>query len=245
MLSGIGDADELERHGIEVKMALPGVGKNLQDHVSVILMYRRARAQPVPAHDALRPHRPELPKAYFFGTGFAADVPGGVSRIPQERPELARPDIQILLTAAPLGAWPYLQPFKAPFPDGFAQRIVMLHPESRGRSAIGQPIRAPIRAFFRASSTPTRIEQTVRAGVRLARDIAAQPSMKPYIAAEFLPGPDKATDARSTPMSARPPSPCTIPSAPARWEQSRTSPPWSTPTSRCEAPKPCAWSTPR
>ena len=31
MLSGIGPRAELERHGIEVKVDLPGVGKNLQD----------------------------------------------------------------------------------------------------------------------------------------------------------------------------------------------------------------------
>ena len=46
------------------------------------------------------------------------------------------PDIQFLLTAAPLGAWPYMKPFKQPFTDGFACRIVMLHPESRGEVAL-------------------------------------------------------------------------------------------------------------
>ncbi|GAB2495526.1 GMC family oxidoreductase [Algoriphagus taiwanensis] len=33
MLSGIGEKEELKRHGIELKMGLPGVGKNLQDHL--------------------------------------------------------------------------------------------------------------------------------------------------------------------------------------------------------------------
>ncbi|MFN8346601.1 MAG: GMC family oxidoreductase N-terminal domain-containing protein [Spirosomataceae bacterium] len=33
MLSGIGDKDELQRHGINAKKHLPGVGKNLQDHL--------------------------------------------------------------------------------------------------------------------------------------------------------------------------------------------------------------------
>ena len=42
MLSGIGDPSELAAHGIAVRVALAGVGKNLQDHASVILMYRRA-----------------------------------------------------------------------------------------------------------------------------------------------------------------------------------------------------------
>jgi choline dehydrogenase len=33
MLSGIGEPEELKRAGIDVKLALPGVGKNLQDHL--------------------------------------------------------------------------------------------------------------------------------------------------------------------------------------------------------------------
>ena len=57
MLSGVGDAEELQRHGIAVKAALPGVGRNLQDHVSVILMYHRREPGPFLSHDALRPHR--------------------------------------------------------------------------------------------------------------------------------------------------------------------------------------------
>lgn len=33
MLSGVGDSEELKRHGIAAKKHLPGVGKNLQDHL--------------------------------------------------------------------------------------------------------------------------------------------------------------------------------------------------------------------
>ncbi|HEY8711171.1 MAG TPA: GMC oxidoreductase, partial [Burkholderiaceae bacterium] len=40
MLSGIGDPDELARHGIAVHHSLPGVGKNLQDHLDFILSYK-------------------------------------------------------------------------------------------------------------------------------------------------------------------------------------------------------------
>lgn len=35
LLSGIGPRDELEEHGIEVLHHLPGVGKNLQDHMCI------------------------------------------------------------------------------------------------------------------------------------------------------------------------------------------------------------------
>ena len=36
LLSGVGSADELRRHGIAVVHELPGVGKNLQDHLDYI-----------------------------------------------------------------------------------------------------------------------------------------------------------------------------------------------------------------
>lgn len=40
MLSGIGSSDELSAHGIEPKVDLPGVGKNLQDHIDYVIGYR-------------------------------------------------------------------------------------------------------------------------------------------------------------------------------------------------------------
>ncbi|RCI69613.1 alcohol dehydrogenase, partial [Pseudomonas aeruginosa] len=40
LLSGIGPAAELARHGIVQRHELPGVGENLQDHQDIVLMYR-------------------------------------------------------------------------------------------------------------------------------------------------------------------------------------------------------------
>lgn len=44
MLSGIGPEDELKHHGIEVKIALPGVGQNLQDHPIIYPKYQSFNA---------------------------------------------------------------------------------------------------------------------------------------------------------------------------------------------------------
>ena len=40
MLSGIGDGHELQDHGIETQYNLPGVGKNLQDHLQARPIYK-------------------------------------------------------------------------------------------------------------------------------------------------------------------------------------------------------------
>jgi len=195
MLSGIGDPGQLAEHDILTKVALPGVGKNLQDHVSVILMYHRK--EPGPFHHMMRVDRigRELARAYLFGTGFASDIPGGVTAFLKSSDTLNIPDIQLLFTAAPLGAWPYFSPFKKPFHDGFACRIVMVRPESRGAVSLtsNNPNHlARIHQNFMATDNDW---QSLRSGVRMARDIARQPAMSKYIEREIAPGLDKASDA--------------------------------------------------
>ena len=194
MLSGIGDAAELKAHNIQVKVALSGVGKNLRDHVSAILMYQRR--EPGPFHHNMRVDRivRELAKAYLFGKGFAADVPGGVVAFLKSSADVALPDLQYLFTAAPLGAGPYLKPFKQPFTDGFATRLVMLQPESHGAvSLVSADPTAPPRIWqnFLARDADWK---TLRAGIRIARDIAAQGPLAPFIGKEILPGSEKTSD---------------------------------------------------
>ncbi len=195
MLSGLGDPAELKRLDIPVRVDLKGIGRNLQDHVSVILMYERK--EPGIFRHMMRYDRiiRELARAYLFGTGFAADVPGGITAFLRSRQGAPLPDIQFLFTAAPLGAWPYLPPFKAPFADGFACRVVMLHPESRGEVTLqsADPNAHP-RIFQRFLSRDADWAG-LRAGVRIAREVAAQPSMRPFIAREIAPGSGKDTDA--------------------------------------------------
>jgi 4-pyridoxate dehydrogenase len=184
MVSGIGDPDELGKHGIRTQVALPAVGRNLQDHPSVILLYRRK--VPGPFHRMMRYDRIglALAQAHLFGTGFASDVPGGVTAfLNSGRTKV--PDVQILFTAATLGAWPYFEPFKKAFPDGFATRIVLVQPESRGRIelASADPKAAPrIHQNFLATDSDWK---GLKAGVEMARQVAAEPQMQAFIAAEL------------------------------------------------------------
>ncbi len=194
MISGIGDPDELAEHGIETRVGLPAVGKNLQDHVSVILMYRRRDQSPFKR--AMRADRIGLDfvKTYFTGRGFSGDVPGGVVAFLKSGPERPLPDVQLLFTAAPLAAWPYLAPFKAPFTDGFATRVVATQPESRGtvKLASADPFAAPlIHQNFLASPKDW---ESLRAGFRVARDLASRPAMQPFVEAEYFPGPTCQSD---------------------------------------------------
>ncbi|WP_413741207.1 GMC family oxidoreductase [Sodalis sp. RH15] len=194
MLSGIGDPAQLKRHGLTTRVPLTGVGKNLQDHPSVIVMYRRKEAGPF--HRAMRFDRiaPALLQAWMAGTGFAADVPGGLVGFMNSEAGQEAPDLQMLLTAAPLGAWPYLEPFRKGFADGFACRAVLLHPQSRGEVSLmsDNPLDAP-RIFQNFLSTEDEW-RALRTAIRRIRDIGRQPALAPFIDVETAPGPQNDSD---------------------------------------------------
>lgn len=195
MLSGIGAPEQLKQHGLDIRVANEGVGSNLQDHVSVIVTYQRK--EPGPFHRMMRVDRigAALVQAYTMGSGFASDVPGGLVAFLKSDERLRTPDLQMLLTAAPFGAHPYLKPFRAPFQDGFACRTVLLHPESRGRVTLrsADPA-APMRIHQNFLSAPADWAAT-RAAVRMIRDIGRQSALQPYIGKELAPGKDVTSDA--------------------------------------------------
>jgi choline dehydrogenase/4-pyridoxate dehydrogenase len=184
MLSGIGAPDELRQHGIEVKLPLKGVGKNLQDHVMAPLPFRRL--EPGPMHRAMRVDRiaVELAKCYFLGTGFATDLPGPLTAFLKTSPDLTVPDVQLLFHGGPLGAAPWLT---RPYVDGFTCIVAVLRPESRGRVelASSDPAKPPrIRQNFLSRD---RDWETLRAGMRLALGVSRQKSLEKFIGKELFP----------------------------------------------------------
>jgi len=194
MLSGIGDPAGLKNHGIAVKAALKGVGRNLQDHVSAGVDCLRKEQGPL--NRAMRLDRilPELARAHFFGTGLAASLPNNVMAFLKSETSNI-PELQLLFRVAPMNAGPYLPPFKAPYPDGFGCRPTPLRPESRGaiRLASADPFQAPrIEIDFLATDNDLRM---MRAGIRLAREIFNQPAVRAHTSIEVAPGPDKTSDA--------------------------------------------------
>jgi 4-pyridoxate dehydrogenase len=187
MLSGIGDPAELRAHNIDVKVPLPAVGKNLQDHISAALIY--ARKTPGEFHRAMRLDRitRELAKAYLFGTGFASDLPGGLFAFLKTDAAAPMPDIQFLFNAGSMAAKPYLPPFLPSFPDTFGCRVALLRPKSRGRVALASTDpQAPPRIYqnFLAAEDDLRV---LRAGIRMARDVGRQTPLAPFVTSELTP----------------------------------------------------------
>jgi choline dehydrogenase/4-pyridoxate dehydrogenase len=195
MLSGIGDPAELRAHSIDLKTPLPGVGKNLQDHISASVEYRRRGLGPFCRNMRFDRLSIELAKAALFGTGFACDLPSGWTAFIKSGPDVQLPDVQLIFRAIPLGAGPYLPPFKQAFADGFGCRAILLRPKSRGgiKLSSSDP-RAPPRIYQNFFAADDDLA-TLRAGIRLTRELARQTSLKRFVEAEIAPGPDKISDA--------------------------------------------------
>ncbi|MFN0302662.1 MAG: GMC family oxidoreductase [Burkholderiales bacterium] len=195
MLSGIGDPEQLRAHQITVRAPLKGVGKNLQDHVMAPMPYRRKEPGPFQRNMRLDRLAVELAKGFLFGTGFTTDLPGPIAAFLKSESNLPVPDVQLLFHAGPIAGGPYLPPFKNAFPDGFAFIPAVLRPESRGE----------VKLASADPSTPLRIHQnflstdrdwkTLRAGMRMARDIARQSALAPFVQTELAPGKGKDADA--------------------------------------------------
>ena len=195
MLSGIGDGDELRRHGIVVKLHQPKVGKNLQDHMGASV--EAIRTEPGPLQKGLRLDRiaVDIARAHFFGTGPAATVMNNVQAYLKSDSSQKLPDIQFLFRVAPLDAGAYLPPFKPAYLDGYGVRAVVLRPESRGHLALASPDpRQPIRIAPNFFSRDKDLK-TIRDGMRMAREVFAQSPLKRFGEVESAPGIDKRSDA--------------------------------------------------
>jgi 4-pyridoxate dehydrogenase len=187
MLSGIGDPAELRTHGIDTKVPLAGVGKNLQDHLSADVSY--ARKTPGTFHRQMRLDRilRDLAQAYLFGSGFASDVPGGVTAFLKTGLDPKLPDVQFLFRAGSLAAKPYLPPFLPSFADTFGCRVALLRPKSRGRVSLGSADpRAPMRIELNFLGEPDDLK-VLRAGMRMAVDVGRQRPIAPFVGAEVTP----------------------------------------------------------
>ena len=81
LLSGIGPADELADHGIESVLDLPGVGKNLQDHVDCVMSWECT--QPVTLYGDLRADKLawSLVEGMIFGRGTVTTFPTRPERL--------------------------------------------------------------------------------------------------------------------------------------------------------------------
>lgn len=182
MLSGIGDPEELGRHGIPVVQALPGVGKNLQDHVwSGVSAYTdiptgNSLTRPLPMAKALLQH-------LLFKSGPLSNGPLEANAFLASDPSLDRPDIQFHMAPFAI-AGDYstdiydLKTFTRR--DGMGILGILLRPDSRGWVGIrsSDPLAPPvIQPNFLSESADLR---RLLHAVRRAYDVLGRPPLKAH-----------------------------------------------------------------
>ena len=92
MLSGIGDPTELKALGIEPKVDLPGVGRNLQDRYEVCVVNKLARDWPS-LHEARFETDDPLYRRWREGRGMYVSNGAALATIHRSQSELADPDV--------------------------------------------------------------------------------------------------------------------------------------------------------
>src|SRR3984957_14666617 len=184
-LSGVGPAELLKQHGIDVVLDAPGVGNDLQDHLQVRLVTRCARR--VTLNDILNhPVRRIMAGARYaaFRTGPLTIAAGTSGAFFKTNPRLASPDVQIhFLPFSTDKMGEKLHSF-----SGFSASVCQLRPESRGSLRIksADPAVPPeIRINYLATETD---RTAFIEGFKILRQIMAAPALKPYAVDEILPG---------------------------------------------------------
>jgi choline dehydrogenase len=199
MLSGIGPADELGRHGLPVVADLPGVGKGLQDHLLVRVEHRALKPVTLDGLRRIDTAAIAFARAALFGTGPAATFPIEAGALLPSRPGLEGPDLQCSLLPALSSAALRLPGFgRALAPDrghGFCATIYQMRPQSRGaiRLASADPAAHPLISPRYLSEPSDR--EVLRQGLKLLRDIFRQPAFDAYRGEELAPGASLRDDA--------------------------------------------------
>jgi choline dehydrogenase len=190
-LSGVGPAELLRTHGINVVLDAPGVGHDLQDHLQVRVVMRCSKS--ITLNDIVNsPVRRILAGARYaaFRKGPLTIAAGTSGAFFKTSPRLATPDIQIhFLPFSTDKMGEKLHSF-----SGFSASVCQLRPESRGSLRIKSADPA-VPPEIRINYLATEVDRTANVeGLKILRKILQAPALSPYVTEEVDPGPKVSTD---------------------------------------------------
>jgi len=189
-LSGVGNAEDLSKHGISVVTDLPGVGENLQDHLEVYIQY--GCKQPVSVQPALKwQNRPWIGANWLFfrkGPGATNHFEGG--GFARSNDDVAYPNLMFHFL-------PIAIRYDGSVPaggHGYQVHIGPMYSDARGSVKIksADPGVHPALRFNYLSTAQDRREWVE--AIHVARNILTQPAFDPYNDGELSPGTSVETD---------------------------------------------------
>jgi len=199
MLSGIGPRDELERHGIRVRIESPGVGRNLQDRYEVGLVSKMKRDFPILQGATFRPPAPgEKPDPSFLewkqGKGLYTTNGAIIAIAKRSAPARRDPDLYLFGLAGHFtGYYPHYSKRVTQDKDYFTWCVLKAHTRNTAgtvRLRSSDPRDTPdinFHYFEEGNDAAGEDLDCVVAGVEFARRISADAGG--IIAAEEVPGP--------------------------------------------------------
>lgn len=188
LLSGVGAPQQLEAHGVPVVHALPGVGRNLQDHQSVGVIC--SAREPLTFESQLRVDRlgVSLLRWLLFRSGPIAGLPVAAQGFVRTAAGLDRPDLQMLVSPVSMAARPWFPLWRAGAGHVLSIACVLLHPASRGQVTLrSADPRAPPRVELGLLEAGADRE-ALRRIVRFVRRFFATSAARALVASELLPG---------------------------------------------------------
>ena len=184
--SGIGDAKEIKKHGINVTHELKGVGKNLQDHFAVVSQF--ACTQPVTLHRSASFLKTMIAGIKYLttGTGDASNPPCVGGAFIKSQPNKEIPDIQIHYVS--LAMQDVHGRAGVPQEHGFSNLVYLCRPQSKGYITLksSDPNDDPLMYPNYFSVEQDLID--TRNGLREARRVFMQPVFDEYRGEELKPG---------------------------------------------------------
>jgi choline dehydrogenase len=190
-LSGIGDPAHLSSVGIATRLALPGVGRNLCDHLTVRLVCRLRGLTSI--NELVHGWRlaREVMKFGLFGNGALTFGVTSAMAFCRSREGLDSPDLQLLFTPA---SYVFGKALVLEDDPGMTVAVCPTRPGSRGTVLIDSPeahARPKIRYGYLTHRDDVRV---MAAGLTCARRIFSAPAFAPYIVHETRPGSNVSTD---------------------------------------------------
>jgi len=191
-LSGIGPAEELKAHGIDVRADRPGVGANLQDHLE--FYFQMACTQPITLYGKANLLGKAMVGAqWLFGrSGLGASNQFESCGFIRSRAGIKYPDIQYHFFPMAIN----YDGSSLATEHGFQAHVGPMRSKSRGTVTLksADPHDKPKIVFNYMSHPDDWVE--MRACVRLTREIFQQPAFAPFRGREIQPGADCVTDAQ-------------------------------------------------